>query len=287
MKHWKNIKKSVSCLLFALPLVAGGAAHAEFTRVSLTNEIPQQRKVDLKYDVYAGGFKALNATLAMDVDAKAYDMALKAETEGFIGDMFPWKASYTTSGHADKNGTPVPVQHLAKSSWKKSTKVTEMDYDPNGTLLKTTTQEGSKTTVNRDIDPAMSDDTVDMLTGTLMMLQNAKNTQKCEGTFPVFDGKRRFNITMQDDGTDTILKNKYSSFDGEAIRCTLKIEPVAGFKKKDQKRGWLAVQNHTEERKKPPTLWLAKIDGTGPMVPVKMEIASAYGAVVAHLTGTK
>jgi hypothetical protein len=60
---------------------------------------------------------------------------------------------------------------------------------------------------------------------------------------------------------------------------------VAGFKKDDTKRGWMAVQNHTEARKKPPTLWMAQLEEKGPMVPVRMEIASSYGTVVAHLTG--
>jgi hypothetical protein len=47
----------------------------------------------------------------------------------------------------------------------------------------------------------------------------------------------------------------------------------------------MAVQNHTEARKKPPTIWMAQLEEKGPMVPVRMEIASSYGSVVAHLTG--
>src|SRR5262249_31572256 len=127
----------------------------------------------------------------------------------------------------------------------------------------------------------------DMLTATLLLMQAAQNTQKCEGSFPVFDGKRRFNVTLQDKGMENVPQSDYSSFSGEALKCTLKVEPVAGFKEKDKKRGWMAVQSHTEERKKPPTLWLARVDEAGPVVPVRMEIASDYGAVVAHLTKTR
>lgn len=277
--------KSLMSLSFAAALaLQGTAAYAGYEKASLRYDVEAPKKLGLNYDVYAGGFKALAATLDMDLDPKAYDMSLKAKTQGTIGSLFPWEGTYATSGVA-KNGTPVPTMHTARSSWKKDEKVTEMQYAPNGNLLKTTTHEDNKTKVKKDFDPKLTTDAVDMLTGALQMLQHSGQTSKCAGSFPVFDGKRRFNITLHDDGTETLAKSRYSAFDGEALRCTLKVEPVAGFKKKDNQRGWMAVQNHTEARKKLPTLWLAQLEEKGPMVPVRMEIASAYGSVVAHLTG--
>lgn len=286
-KMYKKLFKSALCVVFAATVsLAPLSATAEYTKASLRYEVSEPEKLGLKYDVYAGGFKALNAELIMDLDPKAYDMALKASTQGMIGNLFPWEASYATSGHA-KNGTPIPSLHTARSSWKKDEKVTEMQYGPKGTLLKTTTREDNKTKVKKDFEPSITQDAVDMLTGTLQMMQNTQLTDKCEGSFPVFDGKRRFNITLTDAGKETFKKSKYSAFRGEALRCTIKVEPVAGFNKKDQKRGWLAVQNHTEERKKPPTIWFGKLAENGPMLPVRMEIASSYGSVIAHLTGTQ
>lgn len=248
--------------------------------------VDRAHKLNLKYDVYAGGLKALNASLVMDLGKKAYDMRLHAETQGMIGSLFPWKASYNTSGHAEQ-GRLIPSVHTESSTWKNSVKTTEMDYAPSGKLLKATTQEGATTTVDRDIDTVLTDKAVDVLTGTLVMMQNAKKTNACTGKFPVFDGKRRFNIVLKDDGTEVLPKSDYSKFSGEAMRCIITVEPVAGFKPKDQKRGWMAVQNHTEERHKLPTLWLAKVGNSGQVVPVRMEIASDYGTVVAHLSGDK
>jgi hypothetical protein len=289
-KTLKPIYYAISMIL-AAGCISAMPAHADYKNpayqdVALRYSMDQEHKLALKYDVYAGGFKALNATLVMDLDKKAYDMALKAETQGFIGSLFPWKASFNTSGHAEK-GVLIPTVYTERSTWRDSVKITEMNYDPSGKVLKSTTQEGAKTIVDRDIDEKLSNDTQDMLTGALAMLQSVKNTQKCEGKFPVFDGKRRFNIAMTDEGTETLPPSRYSSFEGEAIRCTLKIEPVAGFKPKDAKRGWMAVQNHTEERHKLPTLWLARMKDSGQVIPVRMEIASAYGSVVAHLSNGK
>jgi len=268
----------------ASPAMAGIPKNPDLYPVSINYKVDQEHKLSLKYDVYAGGFEALNASLVMDLDKRAYDMKLEAKTEGFIGTLFPWSATYNTSGHAEK-GRLLPTVYTERSTWRGSEKVTEMDYGPNGKVLKSTTQNGDNTTVDRNINQVLSANTLDLLTGTLVMLQSAKNTNKCSGKFPVFDGKRRFNIVLHDDGTEDIAPSRYSKFSGEAMRCTLTVEPVAGFEPKDQKRGWMAVQNHTEAHHMLPTIWLARVGDSGQVVPVRMEIASEYGAVVAHLSG--
>lgn len=283
MKIWNSIYKSVTCAAFAALFAMPVVADAGYENVSLRYDVVEPRKLDLTYDVYAGGFKALKAGLGLDLDKNAYDMELAAETQGFIGDLFPWSASYSTSGHAE-DGELIPTLYTSKSAWRKKVKFTEMTYDPKGNVLKTTTQEGEKTTVNRDIKKELAENAVDMLTGTLLMMQNAKNSNKCEGSFPVFDGKRRFNIKLKDEGTAIIAKSDYSQFSGEALKCTITVEPVAGFKEKDKKRGWMAVQSHTAGHNKLPTIWLARLEQDGPVVPVRMEIGSDYGSVVAHLT---
>jgi hypothetical protein len=284
----KMMKPALGAAVAALLLAQGAQAESGykpyFENVALRYDVEAPKKLDLQYDVYAGGFHALDASLALDLDKKAYDVGLDAKTKGFIGKLFPWQASYTTSGHSEK-GVLVPTVSTARSSWRSRVKMTELSYDPKGRIVKTTTQDGAKTKVDRDISTALAGNAVDMLTGALLMMQSAKNTQKCEGTFPVFDGKRRFNITLHDGGTDMLAKSKVSKFKGEALRCTLKVEPVAGFKEKDKTRGWMAVQAHSEQHSKEPTLWFGRLGAEGPMVPVRMEISSQYGAVVAHLTG--
>ena len=286
----KNLLKSVGYTV-SIALVAGFVAatpaNASYENVynnpNLFYVVDKQHKLSLNYDVYAGGFKALNASLMMDLDKKAYDMTLEAETQGFIASIFPWKASFNTSGHAEK-GTLTPTIYRERNSWRKGVKITEMSYAPDGKVLKTTTQADGKTTTDRDINDVLARNSMDLLTGTLIILQSVKNTHKCTGQFPIFDGKHRFNITLMDDGKEILPPSKYSSFEGEALRCTIKVVPVAGFKQKDNKRGWMAVQNHTEAHHKLPTLWLARMKNSTQIVPVRMEIASDYGSVVAHLS---
>lgn len=245
-----------------------------------------QQNLDLTYDVYAGGFKALHAVYQAQFDAQAYDIDLKTATQGFIGTIFPWRGIYKTAGHTAKD-REIPDQHTARSIWRKKEKVTELSYAPDGTLLKFTTQENGKTNVKRDIKKELSEDAVDLLTGTLMLIQHAPAEGVCDRSFIVFDGKRRYSMTLAGGEMDTIKKSDYSLFAGPALKCTLTVKPLAGFREKDQKRGWMAVQNHTMARKKPPTIWFGRLKQDGPVLPVRMEINSDYGAAVAHLSASK
>src|SRR4051812_9847803 len=123
-----GIAAAVAVALF----MAAAPAHASLEDKPFY-AVDKSHKMTLKYDVYAGGFKALAASLNMDLDKKAYDMKLHAETQGFIGSLFPWKASFNTSGHAEQ-GQLIPSMYTESSTWKDSVKTTEMDYSPKGKL---------------------------------------------------------------------------------------------------------------------------------------------------------
>lgn len=272
------------------------APHGQSTGLSSTSDLtpvlpPETgaKNLELDYSVYAGGLRALSASLEMDLGKSAYDVALEAQTQGFIGSLFPWKARYETTGRTEGQRLK-PVVHQVESTWKKSSNTVELAYDKRGVF------KSKKETENSHAKPQSKDalaksaviasDAVDVLTGTLQILRNVDMTHGCTAKSQVFDGKRRFNIIFTDKGLENLRANKYSRFEGQARKCEITVEPVAGFREKDKKRGWLAVQEHTRERSKLPTIWLAPLYQKGPIVPVRMEIASEYGSVVAHLSRT-
>lgn len=279
MKHVPQLFRlalAAVLLTAATPARADGSATAQY-------DITRAQTMDLTYDVYAGGFKTLAAALRMELKPAQYDMTLDARTQGALGHLFPWSGNYHTKGKPVAK-TPRPAAHTARSAWDRDEQVTEMSFNAQGTLQKITTHEDGRTTTKSEFDPALTTGAADLLTAALMIFQNTGHSGKCDGSFPVFDGKRRFNIVLSDAGEDAIKPNRYSVYNGPALRCTVKVVPVGGFRKKDARRGWMAVQAHTEARKKPPTLWLARLEENGPVVPVRMEIASDYGSVIAHLT---
>ncbi len=275
MKQFKII--TVALFLFAyLFLFSGGIVAAPS---NMTN-----KDMKLQYNVYAGGMHALKASLNMSLDTKKYDIALEAKTNGLIGKLFPWRGHFETFGETTEEGF-IPAKYESTSYWKNKAKITLLEYENGSVKAKKSIKDG-KEKLETNFKDNLTQDTVDMLTGAIKILQTAGKENSCNGSVPVFDGKRRFNLVFREVGKSVIRKSKYSVFSGEAIKCIVEVKPVLGFKKKDYKRGWLAVQNHTKKRNKLPTIWLAKLDKDGPTIPVRMEIASSYGTVIAHLTAT-
>ena len=282
----KNITRSFR-YIFALFLVA---IFIVVRSVQIGHEnipapaIPERiHKIQVTYDVYAAGFKSLNATLNINLGQRSYEMSFAAETQGFIGRFFPWSTSMSTHGRINEGGVLVPVLHKESSTWRKNTSISEMGYDAHGSTVKMTTQDAGEPSVDVHVDNSLSDQANDVLTATLFLMRNSGSLHKCTGRSPAFDGQRRFDITLTDDGIEILPHSGYSRFEGEAMRCILKVEPGPGFQPKDKKRGWMAVQNYTEARHKPPLIWFARMGDSDQMVPVRMEIASAYGSAVANL----
>jgi len=239
--------------------------------------------VILNYGIYAGGFKVAIAELDMSTKGDNYQMNLNAETQGFIGKLFPWEAEYNTKG-VNKDGTLTPTSVERTSAWRGREKTTSLHYDDKGQVTDKTIKKDGKTHSKEQVDKLLSGNAVDVLTSVLNMMEIVRKSNECSGVIPVFDGKRKFNINLKNEGKKIIQPSRYSVFSGESIKCTLTVEPLEGFKEKDKKRGWMAIQNHSQEHNSLPTIWLAKTEKSQDIIPVRLELKSSYGTVIAHLT---
>jgi hypothetical protein len=58
--------------------------------------------------------------------------------------------------------------------------------------------------------------------------------EPCNRRVPVLDGRRRFDLVMEPDGVVDVKKNGPGRYKGEAFRCRLMQEKVAGYKEKNR-----------------------------------------------------
>lgn len=265
-------------LKFSLTL--GLAIGAFFNLTGPANAVSED--YTLSYDVYAGGLHALRSTYQAERKDGSYDLTANAETNGFIGKIFPWSGEFESSGKL-QNGDLIPAAHTSASSWKSKTTIKRLEFD-NGTATKFMELEDGETEVKSDFEPALVRNAADLLTATLIAFQDISDMDSCNTSVPAFDGKRKFNIQFSNGQDAHIHESRYSVFSGPALRCTMTVEPLEGFRDKDMERGWFAVQNHTKERGRLPQVWFGRLHDGGDMVPVRVEISSSYGGVVAHLS---
>lgn len=109
---------------------------------------------------------------------------------------------------------------------------------------------------------------------TLLSLMTALPSDEngvCEGRLPVFDGKARYDLRLNNLGPDDVRTRAWS---GEAIRCQAFIEPISGYDEGDRP--------DEEETRRPVTIWLAPVDGVH--VPVRFRAQTQIGAITVQAT---
>lgn len=105
----------------------------------------------------------------------------------------------------------------------------------------------------------------------------------CGGTIPVFDGRRRFNLIMEQRETEHISTGRGKAFEGEALKCWIGFKRVAGYKPRKAKS-----TDRTDGLSEWPDIymWLAPINSPDRLIhmPIRFEAKTRLGAVIARAT---
>jgi hypothetical protein len=233
--------------------------------------IAQDFSVELRYDVRYGPFRVLSMDLTSEVAGDRYHATSTLQTEGVIGRLFPWRARSESQGRRD--GVSLhPAWHRAEGTYRSEHRTIEIEYQPDGGVRARVTplpeQEG------RDVVPeALQQETVDPLTASMLAAG-----AECRGTLPVFDGRRRYDLRLEELPTSTVPASRGAVYTGAAKRCRATVEARAGFWRDDPR-----------ERDAPTTLdfWIASPGDRVPTVPVYLELSGARGTLGAVLVDAR
>ena len=117
-------------------------------------------------------------------------------------------------------------------------------------------------------------DTVDPFTPVFEIGRRLDETQRCEGSYRVFDGVRRYDLQIQDGGLTTLTSDDAADFNGPARRCDITLTRIGGF---STKKGLFKFGESEITR----TLYLGQIRGH--WLPVRFEVSAPIGSAVARL----
>ncbi len=248
-------------------------------------------KTTLTYKVFAGGINAVAATLSIEETPDTYKLFFESHTRGFLKKLAPWSGSFESYGWSspltDTNDTIYqPEKHTSISVWREEKEVKEYFYAQDGSFKELKITEDSTDKSPKNIDTALTNQTIDLLAATMMVMNQAKHSKKCEGTSEVFDGKRRFKLIFTPQGTQTLVANKYNIYAGDALQCSVEIEPLTG-KWHKKPRGWLSIQEQGRQKGALPMVWFGQVEKDGLYVPVKVRVKTNYGTLFMHLKNIK
>lgn len=237
----------------------------------------------LSYDIYAGGFRAAEAKLAIDMDDDAYRIRLKAETKGLIGSLADWQGSYDSEGRV-QDGKILPTTYKKESREGDEVSSASFTYNADGSLKSAEIVEDGR--INKGLQKEVLADTdskPDTMSAVLGIFAAVAKDGTCGQRIRAFNGKRSFWIQTNAVQQEPLTNSRYNSFAGTALKCTIEIEPIGDWGK-SLNRGYMRLQTDSKARGRLPEIWLANVKGSPTPVPVRMAFYTRYGAVLGHIT---
>lgn len=227
------------------------------------------------YALMAGGVRMIDVNATFDLQQKKYKVRTEAKTIGVFAKILPWTGAFETTGVENY----LPTNHAYDVGWRGHNEKRGFVYDPPGVLKSMYLVEDNQTR-DAPVDADMAKDTRDMLSAIMAMIDRFERNGSCAGDTLSYDGKRSFIIRVKDAGEATMNNPNLSSYTGLAHGCSVEIIPQKG-KWPKKPRGWLRIQKQAEGRL--PVIWLAHPKKDAIAIPVRVDIHTKYGDVIAHL----
>jgi hypothetical protein len=237
----------------------------------------QPARLDVVYSVYLTGLPVGRASVSVEVSDTGFVASGSAKTSGFVrliskGDgaanvratiQGNRVLSSNFSGHYNSSRRAQKIELSVVNGFAKEISVEPPPSDPDKVRVPITKE--SKTNI---VDPMSA-----ML--ALVAKGDLLNPESCNRTLPIFDGRYRFNIVLAYARTEK-TPTRTEGYRGPALVCRARYVPIAGHRDRE------TVQQMADNREM--FVWLAPIEGTRLLAPIKASIASPIGNFTVEAT---
>jgi hypothetical protein len=230
----------------------------------------------LDYDIYAGGLFLVSGQMKLYLDRDRYSAGVEAKGGRLVDLLSRWSYKASADGRVENGVQVSPEEFRSFRNLRKRKRALNMDYDKAGNVAVKAEPPQSELAANA-VAPEFRPNTLDPVSAMVGVIA-AGNTTGCAGTFPVFDGRRRYDVVVTSNGIDTLQKSSRNMHAGEAEKCTILLHPVAGFERdRDEEDFFRYGVDRTA------TAWFAKPLAGGPPVPVRIQVDLEWISVVMNL----
>lgn len=219
----------------------------------------------LRYAVYAGGLNVVVLHSEMRLSPRAYQVRLLYRTAGLYSLIVGADLETTVSGRFVA-GRAVPYRFYSAGRLRGIAREVLIDY-VNGipVVRRLIPPLGPK---REPVPPAEETGTVDTLSAMAQMAEQVNETQRCDGAMRVFDGRRLIALSAKTIGLQVLPPSNVSTFSGEALRCDVISQQLAGFKH-DQDEARLRRPQRGEA-------WFGRLVPGGPLVLVRATFPTIF-----------
>jgi hypothetical protein len=228
--------------------------------------------VALEYEFTVSGLRAFRAEGLVRLDGNRYVVDGKFNKEGIVSALSAtFNGSNRAWGQVGARGL-LPAGGWSWIQFRNSVRTWQVGYRGDGTY-----GEDHKPPFEpkpfKLVSPEQKRGAFDPLTAAVSGALGG--VDPCDRVYPIFDSKRRFDVTLRRVGTEKLKDAEVRGVAGEALVCEAVMKRIAGYDEEHMKSD--------AYEKKPPRLWFASLAGFERMLPVKMEMATSFGTVLGTL----
>ena len=251
---------AAACAL-ALALPAGSAA-SEWLRL------------DLSYDVYLGGLHAGRLDAVIRLDPPKYDFDVHGRTRGLLEALIRWRMDSHSRGRLAREQV-VPAEAGQKNKRRGGERFVDLVF-AEGMPRVVRAKPESRADSRERILPEARRGALDPIGGVLAIITALETGGSCDAAFPVFDGRRLYDLAIRGQGSANLPVSRYTPYAGPATRCQIQFRQKAGFKRDSD--------GTVQRFRTAADLWMGRVFAGVPRLPVRIEFETRLlGAVVGHL----
>lgn len=231
---------------------------------------PAAQRVALGYDLYAASLPAASLDIDLERTGSAYRVTGDLRTLGLADMRVGWRVNQVTEGRL-VDGRAAPARYINEGEYRDRPRVARMTYDKVGIDVELTpTPEAEK---RPPVAADQRQDTVDFMSAMVSLAFADSPEAACSGTRRIFDGRRRYDMTLTAGRSEHLAATRFSAYQGPALHCQVTVRHIAGF----------PPQGDGVDIPKSIFMWLAREAKSGLVLPVRIQAATAYGTAIVHL----
>jgi hypothetical protein len=240
----------------------GGAAQAE--------------QLTVQYGLSLAGLPIGTATLGGQFTPQGYKVDVRAKMTGLAGMLTSGRGAGTSSG-ATAAGKVLPSAYALTSGGGNGTYTVRMALSSGnvaGVEITPPIQPAEDRVPVLDMHKRGVVDPVSALIMPVAGQGSMTDPSACNRTIPVFDGAGRFDVSLSFSSTKTVELPGYT---GPVLVCQARYTPIAGHRTGRKTTQFMAENRDMEA-------WLAPVEGTRLLVPVKISVRTMIGTTVIDAT---